>query len=91
MAISQGCAWMEHPSPPSWEPRSVPSWSVMPLKALMAAPRSTFTTFDQCEFGQSGRAPTALLGIRLPELPTLLRDTPGGGYCSHGPRAHEAM
>eukprot|EP00959_Pyramimonas_sp_CCMP1952_P291778 6102819-Pyramimonas_sp.AAC.1 len=47
MAVSQGCAWMEHPSPPSWEPRSVPSWSVMPLEALMAAPCSSFTTFDQ--------------------------------------------
>eukprot|EP00959_Pyramimonas_sp_CCMP1952_P074537 1557321-Pyramimonas_sp.AAC.1 len=57
----------------------------------MAAPCSSFTTFDQCEFGQNGRAPTALLGIRLSELPTLLRDTPGGGYCSHGPKAHEAM
>eukprot|EP00959_Pyramimonas_sp_CCMP1952_P015401 326357-Pyramimonas_sp.AAC.1 len=63
----------------------------MPLKALMAAPCSSFTTFDQCEFGQIGRAPTAPLGIRLSELPTLLRDTPGGGYCSHGPKAHETM
>ena len=91
MAVSQGCAWMEHPAPPSWEPRSVPSWSFLPLKGLAAAPCAEITTFDQCEFGQIGRAPTAILGIRLPDLPGLLHATPGGGYCSHGARAHTAL
>eukprot|EP00959_Pyramimonas_sp_CCMP1952_P277987 5810975-Pyramimonas_sp.AAC.1 len=50
-------------------------------------PTAAIVCFDQCEFGQVGRAPTAISSMRVPKFHRLLRETPGGGFRSHGPRA----
>ena len=94
LAVAACCnagGWLEHPAPSNWEPRSVPSWHFRPVRALAASPVAALTDFDQCEFGQSGKAPTQILSIRLDDLPQRLRDTPGRGRCSHPRGFHGPM
>lgn len=45
VAVCNAIGWLEHPAPPSWEPRCVPSWHVLPAKALIAMPASRFLFF----------------------------------------------
>ena len=49
------------------------------------------TDFDQCEHGQSARAPTRILSLRMNTLHARLLETPGRGRCSHGRGAHEVL
>ena len=79
-----GVALIEHPAIPTWRPEAVSIWFLRVVRALAAAPCVAEMEVDQCEFGQVSKSPTHLLAVRLPALETLLRDTPGGGVCSHG-------
>ncbi len=90
-ALSGGAAWMEHPAPAVWEPGAVPSWATAPLECLRRAPGVAFTSFDQCEHGQSARAPTVILSAGMASLPGLLLATPGGGKCSHPRGTHRRL
>ena len=71
--------------------RAVSSFNWAPLRAIAESPAATTTDFDQCEHGQSARAPTRILALRMPGLHQGLRDTPGKGKCSHGKGAHQVL
>ena len=85
------CCWMEHPMPAGWRQEAVSSFFCPPLRAIMAAPGASVTDFDQCEHGQSARAPTRILSLRMNTLHDRLLETPGRGRCSHGRGAHEVL
>ena len=90
MAAGTSC-WQEHPVPADWELRAVSSFNWAPLRAIAESPAATTTDFDQCEHGQSARAPTRILALRMPGLHQGLLDTPGKGRCSHGRGAHQVL
>ena len=57
----------------------------------MSSPAATCTDFDQCEHGQTSRAPTRIVALRMDGLHTSLVSTPGRGRCSHGKGGHETL
>eukprot|EP00959_Pyramimonas_sp_CCMP1952_P029030 609025-Pyramimonas_sp.AAC.1 len=57
MEVGTAC-WMEHPQPCGRRLQAVSSFSWHPLRALESSPAVTTADFDQCEHGQSSRAPT---------------------------------
>ena len=82
---------MEHPQPCGWRLQAVTSFTCHPLRAIMSSPAATCTDFDQCEHGQTSRAPTRILALRMQGLHQSLLDTPGHGRCSHGRNGHETL
>eukprot|EP00959_Pyramimonas_sp_CCMP1952_P437508 9160247-Pyramimonas_sp.AAC.1 len=82
---------MEHPQPRGWRLQAVSSFSWHPPRALESSPAVTTADFDQCERGQSSRAPTRILALRMPGLHTALLNTPGRGRCSHGRGGHRTL
>eukprot|EP00959_Pyramimonas_sp_CCMP1952_P318530 6665058-Pyramimonas_sp.AAC.1 len=82
---------MEHPQPCGWRPQAVSSFSWHPLRALGSSPAVTTTDFDQCERGQSSRAPTRIPALRMPGLHAALLNTPGRGRCSHERGGHQTL
>eukprot|EP00959_Pyramimonas_sp_CCMP1952_P461207 9481206-Pyramimonas_sp.AAC.2 len=65
--------WMEHPMPASWRRAAASSFFAPSSRAVMASPAATVTDFDQCEHGQSARAPTRILALRMCALHERLR------------------
>eukprot|EP00959_Pyramimonas_sp_CCMP1952_P082382 1721289-Pyramimonas_sp.AAC.1 len=78
--------WIEHPLPAHWRPEAPSSFHWEPLEALASAPITITADFDQCTLqptdrdpAEFGRAPTRLLGLRMPCLRSRLCEGPGNG------------
>jgi len=90
--------WGEHPLPPYWRPQAPSSFYWEPIEALRSSPVCVTADFDQCVHHPSdtapasiGRAPTRLIGLRMPCLAQRLTDTARKGWCHHPKGSHRSL
>ena len=93
LALTGGCAFIEHPQYPTWAKALDPSsvWTNSAMRLLRTLEAIGVTSFDQCIFGCRAKKPTTILHLRLPRLRQTILTTGCMGRCCHGASAHEAL
>ena len=93
LAVSGGCAFVEHPQFPTWAVALDPSsiWSSLPMRLLKTIAAVGVTSFDQCIFGCRAKKPTTIIHLRLPKLRQTILTSGAMGRCCHGAGSHEAL
>jgi len=93
LAMTGGCAFVEHPQYPTWAKALDPSsvWTHAAMRLLRTLEAIGVTSFDQCIFGCRAKKPTTILHLRLPHLRHTILTTGCMGRCCHGASAHEAL
>jgi len=93
LAMTGGCAFIEHPQYPLWAAHRDPSsvWTSLPMRLLKTLAAVGVTSFDQCIFGCRAKKPTTIIHLRLPTLRHAILGTGRMGRCHHGSASHEAL
>ena len=88
-----GCAFIEHPSYPTWARNLRPSstWSSLAMRWLKRLNCTSVVTFDQCIYGCKARKPTTLMLIRLPHLRDSILGMGRAGRCAHPDGFHVGL
>ena len=88
-----GCAFLEHPSFPTWAVHRRPAsiWASKVIRWLRRLACSQVITFDQCIYHCSARKPTTMLLIRLPRFAQHTWSLGHMGRCSHPRGWHQAL
>jgi hypothetical protein len=93
LALTGGCAFIEHPQYPTWARHLDPSsvWTAQAMRLLRTVAAVGITSFDQCVFGCRAKKPTTIIHLRMPRLRQIILQAGQMGRCCHGAQAHEAL
>eukprot|EP00435_Cladocopium_sp_Y103_P038035 s1838_g10.t1 len=94
VAYCGGCAFVEHPSFPTWAKAHRPCsiWSTPPLRMMRRRLACVdILTFDQCTVGCRARKPTTLALVRMKPLVRAIHALGDFGRCDHPPGHHPRL